>query len=149
MKPEFRVPESDPPLWAPSTQKRHGIPKYSRSHMPMQQGNSTGCDQSQVNGGREGGRHWDLKSQCLLLNFKRFSPVAILRLKNCIFYIFDLVLIILFFFGQSFLFIYAVCERRFQIIFIIWIYRITDNYLILLVLSGQFKMIILLYIHRY
>ena len=126
-KPKFWV--TDLSLWAPSTQKRHGIPKYSRSHMPMQQGTS-----NRVWLKPKEDKHWyHLNFTLVSRNFWKFSAITMqkctahFRLRN----LWKLYSIILYwkgkvkkkvfsgsFFGQLFLSIYALCERRFQIMII-------------------------------
>ena len=74
---------TDPSLWAPSTQKRHGIPKYSRSHMPMQQGTS-----NRVWLKPKEDKHWyHLNFTLVSRNFWKFSAItkcttAHFRLRN-------------------------------------------------------------------
>ena len=122
---------TDPSLWAPSTQKRHGIPKYSRSHMPMQQGTS-----NRVWLKPKEEKHWYYLNFTLVSrNFWKFSAITmqecILRTLDYVIYENCMVLFYnererlkkslfwLFFFGQLFLSIYALYERRFQIMIII------------------------------
>ena len=75
---------TDPSLWAPSTQKRHGIPKYSRSHMPMQQGTS-----NRVWLKPKEDKHWyHLNFSLVSRNFWKFSAITMqkctahFRLRN-------------------------------------------------------------------